>query len=79
MDGASDIPLVYLDTPLPCHDCIVGAAKRNDENSSGGKDVTVLMKEQIYPNLLALAAVDDFNSQVTIWECMYLFFVQSVC
>lgn len=60
----NSISFIFLDTPLPSHKCVVDAAVSTGVDG-GGVNTTLLMKQQVYPNLLALAAVDDFSTQVS--------------
>ena len=68
-DGDASIPLLFLTEPLPTHACIVDAAEVSGTAEGGGKGVTAFMKQQVYSNLLALAAVDDFTAQVSCIAC----------
>ena len=51
--------MMFLDAPLPCHTTVASAG-----GEGGGTDVTALMKNQMFTNLLALAAVDEFTTKV---------------
>jgi len=64
--GQDGVPLEFLDTPLPCHASVVKSAESSGHAQGGGQGVTAFMKEQVYPNLLAVAAVDEFNAQVGV-------------